>query len=105
MYAIKAISALATSQAIPTDGNTIGGVNVATVITGGTGDIVVEATLADVAGSDYASAAWMPIATFTAGTDDLVMTNIPGPVSAIRLNGAALTAGTAAIEVRQAVRV
>lgn len=106
MYATQSIIALGTTAALKADPNTHGGVNVATVITGGTGDIVVEATLSQDDGSGlFTGAAWVIVATYTAGTDDAVLTSIPGPVAAVRLNGALLTVGTAVIEVRQASRV
>lgn len=87
------------------DPNTLGPVNVQVLISGGTGAVLLQATLTNLDETDLSLAIWTTIATLTGGTDDNTITSIPGPIRAIRLDGTGLTIGTAAGEVRQSSRV
>lgn len=92
-----------TSRALRMDENTIGDQIALVTITGGTGDVIIESTLSQPeAGNDFTNAVWFPLLTVTSGTDAFVRS---GPWTAFRANGSALSAGTALIQVQQAVRV
>lgn len=103
MYDSATIAFTETSRALRMDENTIGDQIALVTITGGTGDVVIEATLTPpLSGNDFTNAVWFPLLTVTSGTDAFTMS---GPWTAFRANGTALSAGTALIQVQQAVRV
>lgn len=107
MYAKSSINAFFFSDAIFLDPNSLGPASVQTLITGGTGSFDLQVALTDEPEGRFetTSVNWSTIATLTAGVDNSALTNIPGPVRAVRVDASLLSEGTVLIEVRQASRV
>ena len=103
MYHSVSIAATEISEPVLADGST-NGVQIALVtITGGTGDVIIQGTLSPPEnGNDFTNAIWHDLLTVTSGTDDFTRT---GPWTAFRADGTGLSAGTAIMQVQQAVRV